>query len=138
MVSLICQLSVHYFHKAVYSAEWNYGALPYWLVNDPNIEFRTNNTAWMSWMETSVSKMVEVIKPYFLTNGGSVIALQVENEHGSIIQNLGERGNEYIRWSAKLLRKLAPELPSFLCDGAYLNEPKDVEDVVRSCNGRAT
>jgi beta-galactosidase GanA len=82
--------------------------------------------------------MVEVIKPYFLTNGGSIIALQIENEYGSIVEYMGERGKKYIRWSAEMLQKLAPELPIFLSDNPYRQEPKDVDNVIRSCNGRAT
>ena len=45
-------------------AEWNYGGLPVWLRDEPDMAFRTYNPAWMRAMKTFVDVVMKVVEPY--------------------------------------------------------------------------
>lgn len=74
-------------------AEWDFGALPYWLLKDENIRLRCMDELYIKEVSRWYDKLIPMFVPYTLENGGTLIAVQVENEYGSY-------GNDhkYLRW----------------------------------------
>ena len=64
-------------------AEWDFGGLPYWLLKEPGIVFRTNETVYMKHCDDWLNVLYAKIRPYMHHNGGNIIMVQVENEYGS-------------------------------------------------------
>lgn len=68
------------------AAEWDFGGLPSWLLNDPNMRIRTgsaNNPAFMNAVRNYYQYLATVLRPYMLANGGPILMLQIENEYGN-------------------------------------------------------
>ena len=63
-------------------AEWDFGGLPARLLAD-NIPLRCNDPRFLSKLRPYLLKVFELVKPLLCTNGGPILAMQVENEYGS-------------------------------------------------------
>lgn len=64
-------------------AEWEFGGLPAWLLADNNIQLRCNDNVYLSKLDAYFDELLPRLRPLLSTNGGPVLALQVENEYGS-------------------------------------------------------
>ncbi|WP_434362588.1 beta-galactosidase [Parasalinivibrio latis] len=74
-------------------AEWEFGGLPAWLLNDPDLHLRCANDSYMRAVNRYFSDLFPRVLPFAAENGGPIIAVQVENEYGSYGQDkvyLGE------------------------------------------------
>ena len=65
-------------------AEWDFGALPWWLAKDRTIKMRTSESesyvqAVIQWYRS----LFDPLRKYLYQNGGPVIAFQIENEYGN-------------------------------------------------------
>ena len=107
-------------------AEWNYGGLPAWLNQVPNMSFRSSNPAWKAAMKKFVLEIVDYSTPYLAKNGGPIILAQIENEY---------RGNDsaYVDWCGDLVtHELAPtQIPWIMCNGESANS---TIETCNSCN----
>ena len=74
-------------------AEWDFGGLPAWLLKDKNIRLRCWDKAYISAVESFFKELLPRLVPYQHTKGGSIIAMQVENEYGSF-----GRDKKYLYW----------------------------------------
>nr|QGJ83568.1 beta-galactosidase [Opalinidae sp.] len=63
--------------------EWEFGGLPYWLLENQSIKIRTSDPAWTSEIAEWYSVFMPIIAPYLYSNGGTILLVQVENEYGS-------------------------------------------------------
>ena len=63
--------------------EWKNGGLPDWLFKKLGEKVRTNDPEYFKYTEAWYLKLIEIIKPWQITEGGPVIMVQVENELGS-------------------------------------------------------
>ena len=63
-------------------AEWDFGGIPARLLKD-NIPLRCNDPRFLEKLRPYLMKVFELVKPLLCTNGGPIIAMQVENEYGS-------------------------------------------------------
>jgi beta-galactosidase len=63
--------------------EWSFGGYPNWLLKDPTMKVRTLDPAFMTAAADYMKHLGEQLKPLLWTNGGPIIAVQVENEYGS-------------------------------------------------------
>ena len=74
-------------------AEWNFGGFPYWLLNKRDIRFRCMEKSYIEEVSKWFDKLIPMLVPYQIDNGGNLIAVQVENEYGSY-------GNDrvYLNW----------------------------------------
>ncbi|OYV87542.1 MAG: hypothetical protein B7Z63_02200 [Ignavibacteriae bacterium 37-53-5] len=61
-------------------AEWNIGGFPDWL-EGKHVGFRTASAADIRWSRYWYDEVLPVIRRHLITNGGSVIMLQIENEY---------------------------------------------------------
>lgn len=64
-------------------AEWDFGGLPYWLMRKQNMQLRCMDESFLNEVDHYFDVLVPKLLPLLSTNGGPVIALQVENEYGS-------------------------------------------------------
>ena len=62
------------------NAETDGGGIPSWVLNTPN-GYRTDSQPYLSAAEQWFSEIDSVIAPHQITNGGSVILYQIENEY---------------------------------------------------------
>ena len=64
-------------------AEWEMGGLPAWLMNIPGMRLRCLNEPFMNCVNRYYDALLPRLVPYLSTNGGPIIAMQIENEYGS-------------------------------------------------------
>ncbi|QUH28654.1 glycoside hydrolase family 35 protein [Vallitalea guaymasensis] len=64
-------------------AEWELGGLPSWLLKYTDIELRCYNRTYLDKVDSFYNKLLPLLKPLLCTNGGPIIAFQIENEYGS-------------------------------------------------------
>ncbi|XP_071095299.1 beta-galactosidase-1-like protein 2 [Haliotis cracherodii] len=64
-------------------SEWDFGGLPSWLLADPNMKVRSNYPPYQKASERFFSKLLPLVTDLQYSQGGPIIAVQVENEFGS-------------------------------------------------------
>jgi len=64
-------------------AEWEFGGLPAWLLADPGMKIRCNHKPFLDHVDAYYDVLLPILKPLLITNGGPIIAMQIENEYGS-------------------------------------------------------
>ncbi len=97
-------------------AEWEFGGFPAWLLSDKNIELRCNNALYLGHVRDYFEKLFALLKPQLITNGGNIIAVQVENEYGSY-------GNDkkYLKALCDMYDELGIDVLKFTSDGTWCN-----------------
>jgi hypothetical protein len=107
-------------------AEWNYGGLPVWLNQIPNMVFRSNNDAWKTEMRRFVLSIADHVTPYLAKNGGPIILAQIENEYEQSDQ-------AYVDWCGSLVTNELSftEIPWTMCSGHIANS---IIETCNSCN----
>lgn len=93
-------------------AEWDFGGLPAWLLKDKNIKLRCWDKKYIKAVEDFFKVLIPKLVPYLETNGGKIIAMQVENEYGSF-----GRDKKYLYWLRDLMRDLGVDVQLFTSDG---------------------
>ena len=93
-------------------SEWDFGGLPGWLLRERDMEIRCMDERYISAVRDYYHVLCDVIRPHLSTNGGSVIAMAVENEYGSFGTD-----REYIRTIAEILRGEGMDVPLYTTDG---------------------
>ncbi|KAH3705218.1 hypothetical protein DPMN_080285, partial [Dreissena polymorpha] len=64
-------------------SEWDFGGLPGWLLNDPNMEVRSNYPRYIEAVERYFCHLLPLVRDLQYSKGGPIIAFQIENEFGS-------------------------------------------------------
>ena len=64
-------------------SEWDFGGLPSWLLNLEGVRLRCNNKPYLMAVERFYNELLPRVKALQSSNGGPVIAMQIENEYGS-------------------------------------------------------
>lgn len=97
-------------------AEWDFGGLPAWLLKDKNMQIRCNYPDYLICVERFYKKLLPMLVPHLETNGGNIIAMQVENEYGSY-------GNdkEYLKFIESLMKECGIDVLYFTSDGNWKN-----------------
>ncbi len=93
-------------------AEWELGGIPPYLLRIPDIKLRCMDPRYMAAAEKYIARLSQEIKPYLVTNGGSVLMLQIENEYGSF-------GNDrnYLNRLKEVWAQNGIDIPTFTGDG---------------------
>ncbi len=113
-------------------AEHDNGGLPWWLLTK-DMRIRCNDPRFTSEVRKYINKIVEVVKPYCLENGGNIILGQVENEYGSF-------GNDkdYLKENLQMIREAGFNEQLVTSDGTWgtmlENGNMDVEGVLPTVN----
>ncbi len=64
-------------------AEWDLGGYPAWLLKDHGMVLRSDNKAYMDAASRWMKRLGQELAPLQASQGGPIIAVQVENEYGS-------------------------------------------------------
>lgn len=93
-------------------AEWEFGGLPSWLLADPNLRLRCYHEPYLKRVDRFYDALLPRLVPHLCTNGGPIIAMQVENEYGSY-------GNDkqYLNYIKEGLRRRGIDVLLFTSDG---------------------
>lgn len=93
-------------------AEWDFGGFPAWLLQEPDIALRCMNQSYLRCVDAYFDVLMNKLVPLLATNGGPIIAMQVENEYGSY-------GNDsaYLTYLKEGLEKRGVDVLLFTSDG---------------------
>ncbi len=93
-------------------AEWDFGGLPAWLLKDRNMRLRCAYPDYLQHVSDFYHRLFEEIGDLQQSEGGNIIAMQIENEYGSY-------GNdkEYLRYIEKLMLDCGTKVMLFTSDG---------------------
>ncbi|MDW7695133.1 beta-galactosidase family protein [Flammeovirgaceae bacterium SG7u.111] len=120
-------------------AEWEFGGYPYWLQNNPDLEIRTNNPAFLDSCKVYLQKLGEQVADLQVTKGGNIIMVQVENEFGSYVAQRKDISDEkhlaYRSRIYEMLKEVGFEGPFFTSDGTWLFEGGAIGGVLPTANG---
>lgn len=64
-------------------AEWEFGGLPAWLLAEQGLRLRCADPNYLNHVDEYYEELLPKLKPLLCTNGGPIIAMQIENEYGS-------------------------------------------------------
>lgn len=93
-------------------AEWEFGGLPAWLLNEQGMRLRCNDEKFLAAVRAYYHELLPRLKPYLQTNGGPIIMLQVENEYGSYGDD-----KDYLRALMDIMREEGMDVPFVTSDG---------------------
>ena len=94
-------------------AEWEMGGLPGWLNEIDGIQMRRFNKPYLERVDKYFDEIIPRLIPRLSTNGGNIIAMQVENEYGG----LGISDTPYLEYLRNGLIRRGVDVPLFTSDG---------------------
>lgn len=105
-------------------AEWDMGGLPAWLLQDKNLRIRCNDSKYLEYCDNYMHRLFDEVRDCLSSNGGNIIAVQVENEYGSYGNDkkyLEHIKNLYIECGVKELLFTSDGDSSFMLHGGHLD-----------------
>ena len=112
-------------------SEWDFGGLPAWLLNDPQLKIRCMYPTYWTAAKRYLLQLGKELEGLTIDKGGPIIAVQVENEYGSY-------GNdkEYLRAIRQTLREAGFDCLLFTSDGSLpmMLEAGTLDDVLPAVN----
>lgn len=93
-------------------AEWEFGGLPAWLLREPGMRLRCYDERFLKHVDDYYDVLLSKLAPLQSTNGGPIIAMQIENEYGSY-------GNDklYLNYLREAMIKRGIDVLLFTSDG---------------------
>lgn len=64
-------------------SEWDFGGMPAWLLADPGMRLRCDHPSFLDAADRFLGELLPRLAPLQITQGGPILAMQVENEYGS-------------------------------------------------------
>jgi len=108
-------------------AEWPGGGMPGWLRQvGPGMHPRSATEPYQDTCKSWMAQHIEVVRPFFATNGGPILMTQMENE---LSPSSKPAAKAYVAWLGELATQLNTGLPWIMCHGAHAN------DTIETCNG---
>lgn len=95
-------------------AEWEYGGLPGWLLNEP-VRPRSSDPQFIKLVDRFYDALFKEIVDQQFTHGGPILMMQIENEYGSYGED-----KEYLRSIYQIMKDHGTDVPLFTSDGAWL------------------
>ena len=92
------------------------GGFPDWLL-EKGWELRSNDPNYLAKVHEYFSKLYEQSKGFMYSDGGPIIGIQIENEHGHCGGPTGEEGEEHIRTLKKMLDDIGFNAPIYSTTG---------------------
>ena len=98
-------------------AEYELGGFPAWLLRDPNMKLRSNYKPYLDAVDKYWSKLFAIAKEFqFTTNGGPIIAIQLENEFASYGNTNNAGDANYLKALEGMATKNGMKEMFFTCD----------------------
>lgn len=94
-------------------SEWDFGGIPAWLLGKPNMRIRCMNDEWIRAVERYFGEVLPRLEKLQWTQGGPIVMMQVENEYGSVGNDLN-----YVRHLYTIFRNGRIDVPLFISDSA--------------------
>lgn len=95
-------------------AEWDFGGLPAWLLNEPALKLRCHCPLFLEKVRNYFNVLLPLLTPLQVTEGGPVIMMQVENEYGSF-----DNDKDYLRALKVMMTEAGVNVPLFTSDGSW-------------------
>jgi len=92
-------------------SEWDFGGLPWWMLKD-ECALRCMDPAYLKHLDTYFDRVMPVLTPHLITNGGNILMMQVENEYGSYGDD-----REYLAYIRDGMLRRGADVPLFTSDG---------------------
>lgn len=112
-------------------AEWEFGGMPAWLLNKPDMRLRTNTNPFLDCVDNYYKELFQILSPLQVNYGGPIIMMQIENEYGYY-------GNDknYLLALKNLMEKHGAIVPFVTSDGPTKQTLKDgsIPDVLATGN----
>ena len=98
-------------------AEWEFGGLPAWLLQDKGMRLRCSYEPYLQAIKEYYSELLPKLVPYQIDKGGKIILFQIENEYGYY-------GNDtaYLEFLRDTMREYGITVPFVTSDGPW-SEP---------------
>jgi beta-galactosidase len=93
-------------------SEWDLGGLPAWLLRDPGMRLRCYHKPFLAAVDRYFAALLPQLAPLQITQGGPILAVQVENEYGSYGDD-----KAYLHYLADGLRARGIDTLLFTSDG---------------------
>jgi len=104
-----------------YCAEWDQGGYPLWLRFKPDVLVRQPNAAFEHYVDRFFDKLMPIIAANQINRGGSVILVQLENEHPDGWGT--DMPNSYFTHLRDKALSLGVEVPYFFSGLHHANDP---------------
>ena len=95
-------------------AEWDMGGFPPYLTEIDGLELRANNRQYIERFDKYLDFIIPKLIPHLSTNGGNIIAMQVENEYGGF----SKQDREYLEYVRDGMIRRGVDVLLFTSDGA--------------------
>ena len=95
-------------------AEWEFGGLPAWLLQEDGMRLRISYPPFLRHVEEYYKVLLPRITPWQITRGGPVILMQVENEYGYYAND-----KDYLETIKRYMIENGVEVPLVTSDGPY-------------------
>ncbi|MGI6355986.1 MAG: beta-galactosidase [Lentisphaerae bacterium] len=92
-------------------SEWDFGGLPAWLLSKPDMRIRCMNKDFLTAADRFLKNALDILTPLQWPAGGPVIMMQIENEYGSVGNDI-----EYLQHLYDLFRQQGVTVPLFISD----------------------
>ncbi|MDE7477227.1 MAG: beta-galactosidase, partial [Lachnospiraceae bacterium] len=95
-------------------AEWEFGGLPAWLLQEDDMRLRACHESFLKHVREYYDKLFPLITPLQITEGGPVIMMQVENEYGYYGED-----SHYMETIRDMMLERGVTVPLITSDGPY-------------------
>lgn len=112
-------------------AEWDFGGFPDWLLSK-DIEIRTYDEKYLSYIDRWYKEIAKVVKKHLITNGGTVMLFQIENEYDHYLE-MGsvkipeETAKKYMFRLLEMSREAGIDVPAFTNEGKLVRGSEIIE-----------
>lgn len=112
-------------------AEWEWGGLPSWLLEDDTMRVRSTHVEFMKSLRNYYSNLLPILSEhqYNRNNQGSIIAFQIENEYGTY-----DSDKEYLQMIYSMYQEYGLDELYFTSDGADNLNKGTLENVWATIN----
>lgn len=93
-------------------AEWEFGGLPAWLLAEDGMRLRCSYPPFIKHVKEYYEKLLPLLVPLLIDNGGPVILMQVENEYGYYAND-----KSYMEFLFQTMRDSGITVPLITSDG---------------------
>ena len=111
-------------------AEYDFGGLPWWLLEQRDMKIRSRDPKFLAMMDAYIGALGKHLGHLQVTRKGPIFMVQVENEYGSY-----DKDKEYLAAIRDMYRKAGFDVNLNTCDGGGQMPRGSVEGCLPTANG---